>query len=108
MKLREEVIHLADDLSFVAQIHIVICIWDHDDAGTWHAAAEIVSPCGTACFVVRNQSSLSRTVRQAIPVVRASIDSESGNRNARILLHTEVECRTDRRTRRQWRHIGYF
>lgn len=81
----EEVIHLADDLSFVAEVHIVIGIWDHDDAGARHAAAEIVSPFGTACFVVRDQSGFARAIRQPIPVVRAGIDGEGGNGNASVL-----------------------
>jgi len=56
VKLVQKRIHFSNHLSFVAQIHIVVCVRDHDDVCAWHALAEVI---GSACSVLyRLQSEL--------------------------------------------------
>jgi len=94
----------------------MIGVWD-DDARTWYSVLDVSGPwldvsggpCGAARFIVFDQSSLPPcpVITQTVPVVRTGVDGESWNRDARILLHSKIHRGSDRRARRQWRHIHH-
>src|ERR1700677_1032819 len=42
MKFVQKRVHFSHDLSFVAQIHIVVCVRNHDNVRTWNTLAEVL------------------------------------------------------------------
>ena len=63
VKLVQKRIHFSKHLGFVAQIHIVVCVRDHDDVCAWHALAEVIGPARAAYFIVCNQSGFPGAIR---------------------------------------------
>src|SRR5580700_7405852 len=89
----QKLLHFIDNLSFIRAVDVMVRVGDTHHAGARDAAAKGIGPGLTACYVVRDQSGFTGWVvgRKAVPVVRTGVDSECGDRNARVLLCAEVE-----------------
>jgi len=60
MKACKERVHLSDDLSFIAEVNIMIGVRDHENVSGWYSALEVIGPGSAAYFIVCDQSRLSK------------------------------------------------
>jgi hypothetical protein len=65
MKACKERVHLSDDLSFIAEVNIMIGVRDHENLSGWYSTLEVIGPGSAAYFIVCDQSRLP-----ACPVIR--------------------------------------
>ena len=84
MKACKERVHLSDDLSFIAEVNIMIGVRDHENVSGWYSALEVIGP-GSATDAARSVEQVAERIAALLaqPVSKAEAELEVLCVNAR-------------------------